>query len=367
MKKVLFIGMTTNYGGVETYILNLFLNIDKTKYECYFPKFNGKVAYYDVLKKEGAQFVELAFSRRNYIKYRKCWMDLLSKYKFDAIYFNTCDIVSIDKLKFAKKKNVPIRIVHAHNSGIQQKVNIFHKISEKISRRNLGKYATCYFACSQSAGDWMFDKHSYQVIHNGIDLLKYKFDVGKRNNVRSRYEINEGKLVGCVGRLSPQKNPLFAEKIAEVVTKLDSDAMFVFVGDGELANQVKDIVKEKNLEDKSIFAGVVDNVNEWMSALDCLVMPSLFEGLPFVLVEAQAAGLPCVVSSTVSKEANITGLLQFIDLDSSEKVWGETILKACRNDRKDYLNQLVAAGYSIENTAKEVCEIIESVESLSDK
>ena len=86
MKKVLFIGMTTNYGGVETYILNLFLNLDKTKYECYFPKFNGKVAYYDVLRREGAQFVELPFSRRNYIKYRKSWMDLLSKFKFDVIY-----------------------------------------------------------------------------------------------------------------------------------------------------------------------------------------------------------------------------------------------------------------------------------------
>ena len=125
---------------------------------------------------------------------------------------------------------------------------------------------------------------------------------------------------------------------------------------------MKSIVKANKLEEKILFAGAVDNVNEWMSAIDCLIMPSLFEGLPFVLVEAQAAGLPCVVSSTVSKEADFTGVLQFIDLDVGEDAWAEAALSACDNARKDYLQNLIDAGYSIENTAAEVCEIIESVE-----
>lgn len=362
MKRILFVGMTTNYGGVETYILNLFLNLDKKKYECYFPGFKGKVAYYDVLKQEGAKFLELPFSRRNYIKYKKSWMDTLRKHKFDVIYFNTCDIISIDKLKFAKKTKVPVRIIHAHSSGIQQKTNYFHQISEKYSRKNLGKYATHLLACSKSAGDWMFGGYQYQIIHNGIDLLKYKYDIKKRNVVRDEHGMRSERVVGCIGRLEPPKNPIYAEKIAEFILKKDSQAKFVFIGDGELSDEVKSLVKENKLEKKILFTGKVDNVNEWMSALDCLVMPSLFEGLPFVLVEAQAAGLPCVVSSTVSKEADFTGLLQFIDLDAGENAWAEAALSVCDNARKDYLQNLIDAGYSIENTAAEVCEIIESVE-----
>lgn len=357
MKRIFMVGYSTDKGGVESYIVNLCSQLLKEKYE----------VIYDWPKMEidGKTWIRPR-NRHNYIAYKKFWNRFFKENHFDVLYYNTCDIVSIDMLNFAKKAEVPVRIIHSHNTGnqeeIDKEINIVHKLMEKSNRKNIHKFATHLLACSKSAGDWMFGKHSYQVIHNGIDLPKYKFDVKKRNDVRSQYGISEGKLFGCVGRLDPQKNPIFAEKIAEVVIKLNSDTTFVFVGDGELANKVKSIVKANNLEDKIIFLGAVDNVNEWMSALDCLVMPSLFEGLPFVLVEAQAAGLPCVVSSTVSKEANFTGLLQFIDLDSSEKVWAESILKVCGIERKDYMEKLVEAGYSIKNTAKEVCEIIESVE-----
>ncbi|MEJ8787495.1 glycosyltransferase [Dorea sp. ICN-14282] len=357
MKRIFMVGYSTDKGGVEAYIMNLCSQLPKEEYEVIYD--------WPTMEIEGKTWIRPR-NRHNYIAYKKFWNKFFRENHFDVMYYNTCDIVSIDMLKFAKKAKIPVRIIHSHNTGnqegINKKMNSVHKLMEKSNRKNIHKFATHLLACSKSAGDWMFDKYSYQVIHNGIDLPKYKFDVKKRNDVLSRYGISGGKLVGCVGRLDPQKNPVFAEKIAEEVIKLDPDTMFAFVGDGELADQVKSVVKENNLEDKIIFAGAVDNVSEWMSALDCLVMPSLFEGLPFVLVEAQAAGLPCVVSSTVSKEADFTGLLQFIDLDSSEKVWAETILKACGNERKDYLEKLVAAGYSIKNTAKEVCEIIESVE-----
>ena len=203
---------------------------------------------------------------------------------------------------------------------------------------------------------------NYKVIHNGIDLNKYKYNEINRKKVRKNISLTDNLLIGCIGRISQVKNPFFSEKIAEEILNKDSTAKFVFIGDGELKEELQSIVKANNLKDRMIFAGTVDNVNEWMSALDCLVMPSLFEGLPFVLVEAQAAGLPCVVSSTVSSEADFTGLLQFIELDAGEKIWAETVLEACGNERKDYLVNLIEAGYSIENTVKEVCEIIESVE-----
>lgn len=357
MKRIFMVGYSTDKGGVEAYIVNLCSQLPKEEYEVIYD--------WPTMEIDGKTWIRPR-NRHNYITYKMFWNQFFRENHFDVLYYNTCDIVSIDMLKFAKKAKVPARIIHSHNTGnqegINKKMSAFHKMMEKTNRKNINDYATHLLACSKSAGDWMFGGHSYQVIHNGIDLFKYKYDMKKRDAIRSQHGMGLEKIIGCIGRLDPQKNPIFAEKIAEAILKIDSKVKFIFIGDGELADEVKSIVKGNKLEDKIAFVGAVDNVNEWMSALDCLVMPSLFEGLPFVLVEAQAAGLPCVVSSTVSREADFTGLLQFMDLDSPEKFWAETILKACGNERKDYWEKLVAAGYSIENTAKEVCEIIESVE-----
>ena len=119
-------------------------------------------------------------------------------------------------------------------------------------------------------------------------------------------------------------------------------------------------IKAKNIQNNVILTGAVDNVNEWMSALDCLLMPSLFEGLPFVLVEAQAAGLPCVVSSTVSREANLTGIVEYLELTERTDIWANKILEACRKERLDTTQQLIDAGYSVKDTARLVSSIIET-------
>lgn len=348
------VGYSTDKGGVEAYIVNLCSQLPKEEYEVVYD--------WPTMEIDGKTWIRPR-NRHNYVAYKMFWNQFFRENHFDVLYYNTCDIVSIDMLKFAKKAKVPVRIIHSHSTGnqgnVNKKMNILHRKMEMSNRKKINYFATHLLACSESAGDWMFGEHSYQVIHNGINLSKYKYGLKKRNEIRHQYGIDFGKVVGCIGRLDPEKNPIFAEKIAEKILTLEADTYFVFIGDGELANQVKYLVKENHLEDKIIFAGAVDNVNEWMSALDCLVMPSLFEGLPFVLVEAQAAGLPCVVSSTVSKEADFTGLLKFIDLDAGEKLWAEIILEACENERIDYLEKMVATGYSIESTAKSIIQILE--------
>lgn len=357
MKRIFMVGYSTDKGGVEAYIVNLCSQLSKKEYEIIYD--------WPTMEIDGKTWIRPK-NRHNYIVYRKFWKQFFLENHFDVLYYNTCDIVSIDLLKFAKKAEIPVRIIHSHNTGnqlgIDKKMTLLHKVMEKSNRKNINKYATELLACSKTAGDWMFGEHKYQVIHNGIDLQKYKYDSKKRSKLCKENNIQSERLIGCVGRLDPQKNPLHAEKIAESILKKDRQIKFVFIGDGELAEEVKSIVKEHRLEKQILFMGAVDNVNEWMSVLDCLVMPSLFEGLPFVLVEAQAAGLPCVVSSAVSKEADFTGLLQFIDLDAGEDVWAETAIAASERKREDYLKDLINAGHSIENTAKEVRRIIEGVE-----
>lgn len=360
-RRMLIIGLTMNIGGVETYIMNLISALDKKKFDFYVPSLGGNVAYKDELCQMGVQLIDAPISRNNFFRYIINWYCLFKHYQFDIIYYNTCDIVAIDVLKFAKAAGVPIRIIHSHSTGnqqgIEQKMSLFHQLSEKHSRKILSQYATHLFACSETAGDWMFDGRDYQVIKNGIQLSKYRFNQKNRKKIRGEYGYKKEILVGIIGRLSPPKNPFFVISVLKEL--LDTpDIKAVFVGDGEQRAEVQKAVDKAALNEQIQFVGAVDNVHEWMSAIDCLLMPSLFEGLPFTLVEAQAAGLPCIVSSSVSEEANLTGLVEYVSLKESTEVWAEKIMAVCRRERPDTTQQLIDAGYSIEATAKTVSEII---------
>lgn len=350
MIRVFMVGYSRNKGGVESYISNLCNNLDKNKYEIIYSMPQMQI--------DGKTWIAPP-NRHNYIKYFCFWTEFYKKNHFDVLYYNTCDIVCIDQLKFAKAAGVSIRIIHSHSTGIQQKINLFHRIFEKQSRKVLDRYVTNMFACSKVAGDWMFDGRSYEIIKNGIQLSKYQFSEKKRIKIRKKFGYKDETVVGIIGRIAAPKNPFFTVRVLEILLK-KKDIRAVFVGDGEQRTEVEAAVKKADLGEKIRFMGAVDNVNEWMSAIDCLLMPSLFEGLPFVLVEAQAAGLPCVVSSAVSKEADLTGLIDFVSLEESLEVWAERVIKACSKTRQDTNQQLIDAGYSIEETARIVTDIIEN-------
>ena len=302
-------------------------------------------------------------NRHRYLLYRFFWHRFFKENHFDVLYYNTCDVVSIDMLKFAKKAGIPIRVIHSHNSGTQQaiggRLSLFHRFTEAHNRKVLDRYATHCFACSQKAGDWMFDGRPYTVIRNGIDLDLYAFRPEKRKELRQSLGLKDELLAGIVGRLSLQKNPAFAVKVLQALAEKEPTAHAVFLGDGELRSQTEESVRAAGLQDRVRFLGNVGNVNEWLSAMDVLLMPSLFEGLPFALVEAQASGLPCVVSSAVSKEADLTGLVQFVSLDEKPTVWADKIIQAHRSSRPDTTWQLTEAGYSIQDTARKVSSILE--------
>lgn len=351
MIRIFMIGFSENKGGVESYISYLNDSLDHERFEVIYSLPEMTI--------DGKVWIRPK-NRHNYLAYKRFWHEFFKYNKFDVIYYNTCDIVSVDMLKFAKRAQVPIRIIHSHNTNVQQKLRLIHKFSEKYNRKHIDNYATHLFACSDEAGEWMFGDKHFTVLKNGIDISKYKYSDKKRENCRSYLKIKNQKLIGCVGRLDPQKNPLFTLKIMEAVKEIDSDTAFVFVGDGELKGALSAEIKKLQLDSCVYLIGNRNDVNEWYSAFDCLLMPSLFEGFPFVLVEAQAAGLPCVVSSSVSEDTNLTGLVEFVGLDDSVETWASTILNACEKGRKDTTKELIDAGYSIENTANYVSDIIEN-------
>lgn len=355
MIRVFMIGYSENKGGVESYITNLASNLSKSEFEIIYSMPEMSI--------DGKMW-RCPRNRHNYLLYRLFWKRFYNETGIDVVYYNVCDVVSIDQLRFAKAAGVPVRIIHSHSTGNQQgiekKLSLFHRLSEKQSRRVLDRYATHFLACSEVAGKWMFDGRSFTVIKNGISLPKYRYSEAHREKIRAQIHAGMGKLVGIIGRVSPPKNPLFTVQILEQYLRAHPDDAAVFVGDGELREETEKAVREAGLAERVRFVGAVDNVNEWMSAVDCLLMPSLFEGLPFVLVEAQAAGLPCVVSSAVSEEANLSGELKYVGLDEPLSVWAEAVEQAVNRPRYDAEQKLIAAGYSIEDSAKEVTELIEN-------
>ena len=348
--RILMIGFSPNKGGVESYITNLCGQLPK-EYE---------VIYRLPHMELDGRVWNCPPNRHNYVRYWKFWTRFFKENHFDVLYYNTCDIVSIDMLRFAKAAKIPVRIIHSHNTDNQVKMTAFHRLTERINRSELHCYATHFFACSKAAGNWMFGNRRFTIIKNGISLKKYAFSVASRTSCRAKIEGNAATIIGYVGRLDPQKNPLFAVEIARQLCLLDSSVHVVFIGDGELRTQVAATIENAHLTERVHLLGTRDDVNQWYSAFDCLMMPSLFEGLPFVLVEAQAAGLPCVVSAEVSLDANITGLVEYVPLRESAQKWAQIILRACQKPRCDVSQRLIEAGYSIEDTAKEVTAIIES-------
>lgn len=355
MKRVFMVGYSQNKGGVEAYISNITPELEKLGFDVIYSMPEMVI--------DGKRWLRPS-SRHNYLKYWLFWNKFFRENKFDALYLNTCDIVSIDDLKFGKRAGIPVRIIHSHSTGNQQaierKMSLFHQLSEKHSRRVLDQYATHMFACSKVAGDWMFDGRAYEIIKNGIQISKYQYQDMYRKTLRSKYGLGKGIVIGIIGRISAQKNPLFSVKIIKELVQKEASLRAIFVGDGELRQNTEGAVKQEGLEEAVEFIGAVDNVNEWLSVVDVLLMPSLFEGLPYVLVEAQTAGLPCVVSTAVSEEANISGQLKYVSLEEKPSVWAEAVFREAQMGRYHAEYQLIEAEYSIAETAQKVTGIIKT-------
>ncbi len=350
--RIFMVGYSTDKGGVESYIRNL----------CEVLRADFDIVYHWPVMDIGGKQWRIPANRHNPLKYYAFWTQFFRENKFDVVYFNTCDIVSIDILRFARRAGISTRIIHSHSTAREYVSNgikgLMHRWQERQSRKHLDKYATHLFACSESAGGWMFDGRPYTIIKNGIDIDKYIYDPSKEEKAASALPQKSHPVIACLGRLDPPKNPLFSIRVFKSLCAISADVQCLYIGDGEFRRALEADVNKAGLQDRIIFTGGVDNVNEWLSYVDCILMPSLFEGLPFALVEAQAAGLHCLVSNNVSQESNITGLVEYMSLEESTDEWARRALTLAMFPRADVAATLVEAGFSIRHTAETVGNII---------
>lgn len=308
------------------------------------------------VKNSGCKVVSIPYRKKNVIKYFGVLYRYLTREKIDIVHVHGSSAIMCIELIAAKLAGCKIRIAHSHNTTCE------HKRADKVLRPIFNRTYTVAFACGQDAGKWMFGNRNFTVVPNGRSLEKYRYNVQKRSKYRGLLKIQDDALViGHVGRFNKQKNQEYLVHIFDEIHKEIPNSYLILVGTGEKVEEVKTLVKVLTIEKNVIFTGVLENVSDYLSAFDIMLLPSLYEGLPLVVIEWQIAGLPCVVSDIVTKECAITNLVRFKSIAEEPEIWAEEVKKISlknREENKDIiLDAIRKAGYDIKADAEKLRKI----------
>lgn len=366
MKKILIFGMTEIAGGMESFIMNYYRNIDKTLFHFDFLcNTYNKIAYEEELVNYGSKIFKFTARIKNYFKYKRELNDFFRIHakEYDCIWVNVCSLANIDYLKLAKKYGIKKRIIHSHNS---QNMDSFTRgILHKINRFIIEKYATDFFACTKEAAIWFYKKqiiNKVKIIKNAIDLKKYKFNNENRNKIRNAFNLENDFVIGNVGRLHFQKNQTFILNIFKEFLKKYNNAKLVLVGEGEDEIKLKQKVSLLGIENNCLFVGNQNNIEQWLSAFDVFLFPSLFEGLPISLLEAQANGIPILASSDISKEVKINDNYICYSLKESPINWTKKLIYIKENLKRISYDNLFKLfdlyGFDIKIEVKKIEKIL---------
>lgn len=355
-KRVLVYGMTGNGcgGGIDKYLLMLSSNLEHTKLD-----FVIEGTHCDYLKEvndNGGQ-VELVANKKTPIRNSIDNWNLLREQRttHDVAYFNLASLNWIVPLFIAKQLGYKV-YVHSHMGGAVCRDKI-HRMAHYINKRLLKKMDVTRFACSSNAAKYMFGDKKVELIYNAIQAEKYAYSQEMKSQIRNDLLIEEEIVVGFVGRLEKQKNPRFLISVFERIKERIPSSKLLIIGDGTMRKELERMVIRKNLQNDCIFAGYVANVEDYLQAMDLLVLPSIHEGLPFTLVEAQTSGLQCFVSDKVTKEADISGQTVYLPIDKGPEVWRDSIIKYIENrtaDRKSLVEIIRETPYDIEREASKI-------------
>lgn len=306
--------------GITNVMLNLYKKINRSEFQVDF--IVGNKPDEDINKlilENGGRYTIIPRSKKHIFRYIKEYARICKGYDIVHVHGNSATIFF--ELFAAFLAGVKIRIAHSHNTYCTAKK------ADKILRIPFHVLCNGRFACSQAAGEWLFGKRKFIIINNGINTEKFIFSDEARNKIRAKLNLNNKKVIGHVGNFLPVKNHAFIIDVFEELAKIDDSYCLVLLGTGATQENIKQQVKKLKLEDRVHFVGSVSNVEDYLSAMDVIIMPSIHEGLPLTLIEEQANGLKCVISDAITKEVDLSGNVEFISLNSSVQKWVTTIEK----------------------------------------
>lgn len=365
MKRILIFAPTAPSTGITQYILNILNELKNADALIDILSFHN-----DRLKKwteeNGTQYFEMDISMYKHpFLYRRFLKNVFSR-GYDAVHFNMSSISTLTIFKYAERCGVKKIIMHSHSSftDLASKIRriVFSNL-HKFLRVFANKYFNVKCACSVPAAEWMYGKKAVQtalILHNAVDTKKFAFNKECTDEIREKYRVNTKFLLGHIGRFTVQKNHSFIIDTFNELCKIRNDCTLMLVGNGEFLESIKNKVNELNLTENVIFVDFQEDIYKYYSAMDLFLMPSLFEGLPITLVEAQANGLPSLVSSAVTSECDLTGLLEFYPLSAGCRQWAEKISDKLANGRKnnvDVENLLQKSGFSLSGQAQVISKL----------
>lgn len=365
MKRLLCILSGMNAGGAETFLMKVYRAIDRTKYQFDFCINAKEECFYEKeITSLGGKFYRIPQKSASLRKFKKELYKVVKENGYEYVLRITSSAMGFMDLKIAKKAGAKVCVARSSNSGDggTLKSLVMHSLGKILYI----KYVDVKIAPSDLAAEYTFGEKAYKkgevaVLHNAVDVNVYKFDSLSRKKIREEFEISDNvKLIGHIGRFSRQKNHLFLLKIYAEILKKEPNSILMLVGKGELENEIKAEIEKLGIENNVIFTGVRSDVPDLLSAMDVFVFPSFYEGMPNTVIEAQATGLPCVISDSITREANVTGIVDYLSLKDEPSVWAEKAIEKATEEtgRSLFGEKLVSCRYDVQSTVDDFVKLI---------
>ena len=358
MIRVVHIVGAMDLGGAETLIMNLYRNFNREEVQFDFLCHNRiEAKYTDEIKSLGGRlYMVEGISHVGLFNYQKNLYKFFKNHpEYQIVHSHQNDLSGII-LKQAAKAGVKVRITHSHTEYHHKSLK--KKAIFEIFKHYVNKHTTDAFACAKPAGEMLYTGkrlENFKVIHNGIDTEKFAFSSENRKRLREELNLGENPVICHVGRFAKVKNHGFIIDVFNEFLKVYSNAKLMLIGEGELLSEMKEKVKTLGIEDGVLFLGPRTDVNALMSVADIFLFPSIHEGLPVSVVEAQCSGLRILTSDTISKDTVITDLIERMSLSDSAQCWAYKLCNLCENpsaNRNHYSKKVAANGFS----AKEIAD-----------
>lgn len=357
--KLLIVGLNGQVGGIETLFYSLFKE-PINDIEVSIVTFDVKCAYESKFEDNGYTIYHLPSRKKAMYKFNGIVRSFYENHnQFDYIWINTASNSMYQFQYYGKRLTKAKIITHSHGTaaymGTPTIWSVMNNILNVLNRRIVRNNSDFLFACSRAAGLALFGDYAENdiiVLKNGIDTNSFQYNFASRKKIRDELEIkNQTLVVGMIGRLSSQKNPIKGIDVFAQLNKHITNSILLVCGAGDLEQEVNGEICKKGIGNSVRMLGVRNDINSVLSAIDILLMPSLFEGLPIACIEAQCNGVQCFISTAITNEVAVTDLVHFIDIKKDDHVWCDEIMKAIHSiDRKKYAKIIENCGYDIKRT-----------------
>lgn len=366
IKKALIVAAALRIGGAEKVARDIGLFADPERFEVHYLVFGNEIGDYEQeLRDHGCRIFHMDAPRMGYLRFYKSLRRLMRQNHYAIVHAHTMFSIGLIMLASWQEK-IPVRIAHAH-SALNDGGGLVKRAYETVMRRWILRYATDLIACGEAAGIRLYGKKAFsekgQLILNGIRTEGFRYSTEARERIRSDLQIGNVFVIGHVGHMAPVKNQSYLIRLLREIQRRKPDAKLLLLGDGEDRLKLEQLARQLDLEDHIIMTGNVRNVSDYLSAMDVFVFPSLYEGMPISIVEVQANGLPCVLSTGVPKDVYLTDLIYSLPLEQPSQ-WVDVICSVERKEPEKYADLMKKSGFDTTNLMKKYYQIYERADRI---